>query len=722
MSEVAIALFMALVLVLGETRKQLRKGLERLSPRRTKALFGLVLALLPMKLGTYIAAPTSGTFEVCYRLYDDPDDVPCSPTFEASPWLAARSEHFDQRSSVVPVLNFQSKAVDGRQGFSLSNWNNPTINSFAFDGGWWMWNGKDNNIEFFPFRATFSADISTRTNDDLKVSYVGEGTLKVGDITAALPASYSTSREIIVSLPAGSQQLTLDFFFKRTQKYESADALPYAALRVENVGISQALLRASTPVWVTSTNTISDFAVLAIALIGLFYLARSLRRVVGGLFVGLLIGLVSAAMNLVVPTQLLLIEAHILCLLAATIWVLWRSHSLAYLVPTYIFTSWVLVNDEIRAAIGVTPGFDHVLVRMRGNDHLVYHALSRLMLEDGWLRGAEDIFYFQPGIRYYFYWLGIIFGDSGFLTGLISVVVMAGSILYFLRAVELHESRIIRLLQFTGSAGLIVWWTSSHTIQSTIFGLSEFGTWPLLLFMSGIVMQKLRWYHFATLGAMAAAVTWIRPNQGLAALFLLILAYYRSEFRGRVRFRYGITMFVTWFGLLLLIPIHNVVFSSSLVFQPIGARVAIQQPWLTIVRSIWTADARPFATEQLRGLLYLPSVLPDIRSPALGLAFPLFALIFAAGIVVSLRHGRKVWILVVLSSAVVVGQIVPYFKYTILRYYPIMLDAIYLSAFVMGMLLLQATLSSGRFIREKENPSTSESTIQNNAVAVGPRA
>jgi uncharacterized protein (DUF2062 family) len=106
----------------------------------------------------------------------------------------------------------------------------------------------------------------------------------------------------------------------------------------------------------------------------------------------------------------------------------------------------------------------------------------------------------------------------------------------------------------------------------------------------------------------------------------------------------------------------------------------------------------------------------------LGLAFPLFALIFAAGIVVSLRHGRKVWILVVLSSAVVVGQIVPYFKYTILRYYPIMLDAIYLSAFVMGMLLLQATLSSGRFIREKENPSTSESTIQNNAVAVGPRA
>jgi hypothetical protein len=474
-----------------------------------------------------------------------------------------------------------------------------------------------------------------------------------------------------VSLPAGSQQLTLDFFFKGTQKYESADALPYAALRVENVGNSQTLLRASTPVWVTSTNTISDFAVLAIALVGLFYLARSLRRVVVGLFIGLLVGLVSAAMNSVVPTQLLPIEAHILCLLAATIWVLWRSYSLAYLVPTYIFTSWVLVNDEVRAASGVTPGFDHVLVRMRGNDHLVYHALSRLMLEDGWLRGAEDIFYFQPGIRYYFYWLGIIFGDSGFLTGLISVVVMAGSILYFLRAVELHESRIIRLLQFTGSAGLIVWWTSSHTIQSTIFGLSEFGTWPLLLFMSGIVMQKLRWYHFATLGAMAAAVTWIRPNQGLAALFLLILAYYRSEFRGRVRFRYGITMFGTWFGLLLLIPIHNVGFGSSLVFQPIGARVAM---------------------------------------------------IFAAGIVVSLRHGRKVWILVVLSSAVVVGQIVPYFKYTILRYYPIMLDAIYLSAFVMGMLLLQATLSSGRFIREKENPSTSESTIQNNAVAVGPRA
>ena len=80
-------------------------------------------------------------------------------------------------------------------------------------------------------------------------------------------------------------------------------------------------------------------------------------------------------------------------------------------------------------AVGQHVAFNHILVRLRGNDNLVYHAQVREMLVSGFLRGGENVYYFQPGIRYYFYLQNVLFGESSFITGVVSVALMGTGIL-----------------------------------------------------------------------------------------------------------------------------------------------------------------------------------------------------------------------------------------------------------------------------------------------------
>jgi hypothetical protein len=202
------------------------------------------------------------------------------------------------------------------------------------------------------------------------------------------------------------------------------------------------------------------------------------------------------------------------------------------------------------------------------------------------------------------------------------------------------------------------------------------------------------------IGLLAAGVTWIRPNQGLAMIAFLLFVCIVTTSSMPQRIHQFFRVFGSWFAALLLIPVHNLYFGSQLVFQPTGAGGAAQEPWSTILRAPFEKAARDFIITQLQGLLYLPSVLPEIRSPALALAFPLFALVLVLAAISRRRsHRVKARIEIVLASLVIFGQIGPYFKYGIFRYYPIMLDSIYLSMVAMGLLLL-------RSLREPLAPSS----------------
>ena len=686
--EIGVLLLLAVLLTIRSSRQALARHLE--SPKLRKSLLALLVLLFPFKVVVYAAAPTDGAFEVCYRLYDDSDTAACSPTFASSPWLAERSSHFAARSSSTQSIEYRSNQVEGRESFRSSNWDNPTINSLAFDGGWWPWNSGDKNIDVFPFRAEFRAEARFTSSEQLLLRYVGEGVLTLDGVETPLEPSYSVPKEVLLQVDSGTMPISIDFAFKRVQQRDDGSNLPYARLELLNAATGDAIQATKSP-WITMANLASDAAILGLILATVVATRRALRLLSAATALAGAIWGVSRILETIVSVDRWPLEPFIILLICATLTVLYLRSQMLLLLPLYLLSSWISVQAETAAAEGNFRGLSQVIVRLRGNDQLVYHAFSQIMLGENWLRGAEDIYHFQPGIRYYFYWLGILFGDSGVLTGLVSASVTGVSILFLFSQIPHSKTLLARLTSGAAVIGLLVWWTSSHTIQSIILGLSEFGTWATMLFMTGLVMRGNSTKLPYIIGTLSAVVTWIRPNQGIAVLAFLTLSCIVTTSSVTERVKHGLRAFGVFLGFLLLIPLHNLYFGSRLVFQPTGAGTASQVAWSTILRAPFDDSARRFILDQFQGLLYLPSVLPDIRSPALALAFPLFAIVFVLAAIVKRREQRSNALIETgLAALVVVGQIAPYLKYGIFRYYPIMLDSIYLSLVAMGVFLLRS--------------------------------
>ena len=226
---------------------------------------------------------------------------------------------------------------------------------------------------------------------------------------------------------------------------------------------------------------------------------------------------------------------------------------------------------------------------------------------------------------------------------------------------------------------LLVWWSSSHTIQSTIAGLSEFATWILLLGIFGLILRIKTRPALPVVSAAAASVVWIRPNQGFGMIALLMLAAVLRR-RSDVSVRHVLRATLIPFGTLLsLIPLHNLVFGNTFALLPTGHQNALQTSWLTIMKVFSDVSAREFMLGQLRGLLYLPSVLSDVFSARLALAVLGFAVVMFLSMLLAFRSEGRPRLPLVLLLGSVVGQLVPFLRFSLYRYYPIHNVAIYLT-------------------------------------------
>jgi len=202
-----------------------------------------------------------------------------------------------------------------------------------------------------------------------------------------------------------------------------------------------------------------------------------------------------------------------------------------------------------------------------------------------------------------------------------------------------------------------------------------------------IVRRSLNPRVDVAVGFLLGLLVWIRPNQGVAALVMLAIWLFVVRGSGtpiRQRARAPLT-----FGALLsLIPIHNLYFGGLVKLLPGGHLNADQFGWLGIFEIRSNELARQFYQQQLRGILYLPSVLPDIYSRTLGLAFALFGLVFTVGLFLEIRNRLSNGKFAGLLLLVIVGQVVPFLNYTVFRYFPVHIVAIQLSLALVGMVLV----------------------------------
>lgn len=680
---VAVLIFLV---VLFSGRRTGRTGPNDRSRDSIRLVAPIVLLLVVLlKVSLYWWQPTAGVFESCHRHFDEPSlGESCLPTFDNTPGLPFRSEHFDRRSSVTPVVDF-GQMSDDAAGISFSNWGLGFVNSKKYDDGYFPWEPDDLNIEYFPFAVEFAGIVSGYDHESIDITYVGEGVITFGNLTYQLEPSYSTVKTLSIDLPAETSLLRLDFRYAQTVTNSAKYDGPYATLKMtDNDGKP---VRANESTGFRALRLLPDLTILVLLGAWLWRFRRKMgvTTVVAPVATVALASFVDerTSMGSILPIPL---SALILGLLLVQYLRRRRVGILGLLVSGFV-VSYQLVRTEFEFVAKHLVSLDYVFPRLRGNDHLVYQAFTQEMLESGFFRGAESVFYFQPGIRYVYYVGHWLFGSGDVIPGIVVLFGTFASIVFLVHTVR--ELATIRVAPVAiGIFGLIIWWSSSHTVQTTIFGLSESGTWPLLIILAGIYARRRLSVASAVLvGVMLGAIVWIRPNQGIAALawLLCFVALSRRLSDGSRRAALVITSFAST---LLLVPIHNVVYGNTLSFLPGGRMFTEHYGWTTIFEAFTDDTARRFILEQTKGILYLPSVLPDLYSRQLALAFVLFFLTWATGMLRLVRRETLTLREGLLLNLLIVGQIAPFLNYSVYRYFPVHIISIHLSVVLVGVLLL----------------------------------
>jgi hypothetical protein len=577
---------------------------------------------------------------------------------------------------------------DETTGISSSNWALGFVNSRRYDDGYFPWEPSDLNIEYFQFAVEIAGEVSGSTYESVHIDYVGEGTFQFGDSTFVLDPSYDAASTVTVDLPAETEVMRLEFRFAQKVKNSDDYEGPYATLRMTD-GRGN-VVRADESTSFRIFRLLPDVTIVLLLGAWLWGLRRRLLTT-AVLAPILLTGSAILVDDATSIGSMLPVDLSSLALGLVVIGFLFRRFSdVIGVLAAGLVIAYQMVRTEFEFVTKHLVPVEYVFPRLRGNDHLVYQAFTQEMLESGFLRGAESVFYFQPGIRYVYYVGHWLFGSGDVIPGLVVLFATFASIVYLLHAIRESPRPLINFSAF-GAFGLIIWWTSSHTVQTTIFGLSESGTWPLLITLAGIyVRRKVSATSMFSAGLILGAIVWIRPNQGLAALaWLLCFVVLAGKIAGRKR--EGLVCVGSFGLMLLLVPIHNLVYGSTLSFLPGGRMFTEHYGWTTIFKIFDDEVARQFIIEQTKGILYLPSVLPDLYSRQLALAFVVFALTYVMGIAALIRKRSLSNFEGLSLQLLILGQIAPFLSYSVFRYFPVHIIAIHLSVALVGMVLLSGT-------------------------------
>jgi len=701
---VGLVLLVSLV-TFQNNRAALFEVLKRLSSRLRLIVLFILGFLLVFKGLMFVSVPASGVFETCFRQLASDMSEECVAEF-ASPlsygYTRYESEYLDtskmrcngsqiiadaRKSSRITrtdkVISFGPLFPEART-LGTSSWNVNFVNSFRYDRGFWPWEPSDRDIQRVGFEAQWRGVVETKGQQSIQINYVGEGFVQLGQQCLELAGSYGSSRSLKLSTEGGRNELLLVYVFDDSQSGTDT-ASPYATLEVLVVDdIKTVNLMAFSPTLVSFVALVWDLVYgLGLFALGVFVAFRARSKAVRAVLIAVFVGLagwIDLKFDFKILGKLEVSVAALILLISVRALVATRKKwpmEVAVLV-----ISWVMLKKELAAILGFSVSRDYVPLRLRGNDQLVYHALAQEMLQSGFLRGAEDIFYFQPGIRYIFYLLQVLFGSGIIVSGTLIMSLMLYSFIWFSDQLNSADLRA-RLVTCLGLIVAVIWWSSSITIQSMTQGLSEFGTWPLLVFTGGLLMKRINSvFQGIGLGLALAVIPWIRPNQGLAALVILtmFLLAKRHSFTAKV------TSAATFAGVLLMVPLHNLLFGRELVFLPRGHLFADQVKWTSILNVFSDDSLRRFFIDQVKGILYWPFLLRSIYSPQLAVAFLILLVIWFASVPMTLASIRRLPMAVFLHL-VVLAQLVPFLKYSVFRYFPVHLMAIYLSMWVASMVI-----------------------------------
>jgi hypothetical protein len=246
-----------------------------------------------------------------------------------------------------------------------------------------------------------------------------------------------------------------------------------------------------------------------------------------------------------------------------------------------------------------------VQYRAAGDDWLTYESFARSILETWSLRGAEDVFYYQPLFRYVRFAEHFVLGDGDpFLLAWAVVTLTWG--LFWLGAVAIGRRRAsFRTIILAFAGLLLVLLATSPTVLDLVHaGVSEYPTWialPFLLPMLFVSSSTRAWLLGATLLGLSLLT---RTNQLPAVLATLGLFLWRGW---RIRPRAAIAAGLMFGAVALLPTLHNYYYGGRLVPLTTSAGIPanLVLPPVRLLDVARDAEVRTRLRTQVERMLYV---------------------------------------------------------------------------------------------------------------------
>ncbi len=625
--------------------------------------------ILVIKIALFASGEHSG-FAGCYRSQAEPTAI----THEDLPFREC------ERSYENSFDRFSATRLDEKIWFGQDGWNLVFLNTSRYN--YYDWEPGNIPRPRIPIEARWSGDPDIPAGSLIRIEYSGEGTVVWGDVRVVLPPAYEETAVAEIDPPPVESPLTIEYSFddgSRTGEDSGAWG-PRAAIKVSAVENGKAVpLSTRSPLLWRIFALLADGLILLWAAACLPALWQSVRRdLVGLIAFAAGMGLFSfiPATPAVRGIGLTLVVAAILA--AHLIGRPFRGISLYFIAAAAGFA--ILRVGSYGAA--------QVLMRSAGNDALSYESQAYSILATGSLRGGESVFNYIPAYRYIKFLEHTLFGDGNMLYAAVQLALYFGGVFALFRGVGSREFAKVQKALLTGLGIGLVFLGGYYVSQVIRDGISEYGTWILLLWALPILFQATdSWKKIIGVLAMAISFT-LRPNQLPGILWILLwTAVGNWKKRSGTILLAGILMA----GISLLPLAHNLAFGHQWVLTTTssGASVNIAVPpstWLFFFRG--DPAAAGTVREQL-GMLFLITDAPRSMIPSLAAMGSLFL-----GWLVAVGYGfrsRKLLSWMWLATPLV--YLFLHLFYVVNNYYPRHIAIIYLS---MGIIAVLALISEAR--------------------------
>ena len=478
-----------------------------------------------------------------------------------------------------------------------------------------------------PFEVIWRGNALIPSNSKVKLSieYTGEGKIRLGNNTILLPKNYKSKKTFFIDL---NEILTQDIT-KQNNELSFPIRIYYKFQDFSKVGMNESKLGPNSNISVKfltkeGTTHLRSYYVKDITSIILSRLLDSISALLllmmiishiiflyiesKFLFVVYFLGGIILIFNLQSKPLKNFIDSPLntsvfLLLVFAIDYLTRRKKGIAYFFISFFFLTQLFfhVNTDLKK----------VFYRYPGSDHMTYesHARSIGKAENisTFLRGEENIFYYQPFFRYYLAFNHILLGDGNNSVSIFYKFLFLFSIPFIFLFFS-QRLKFIPALFFSLAFMNVIY---KFVFFQMYEGLSEYSAY-LFLIMAVYLLFFNRYYlgyflGFALIGF--ATITRFNFLPGCCYLILVFYIYYLFNGYGhkirQKKFRFVLISILILLVIYSLVPLHNFYFGHELVLTTNSVHLNPHSSLSILVHSLSDEKAMQNVMNRLKLMFYL---------------------------------------------------------------------------------------------------------------------